>query len=78
LVASFYLTVAKRDAAMGGAAFARQPCCLFRFPSGIKASGFAPHPFEWFAFSSFLYPQTCPVKFFAEDERSGFNWGYAD
>jgi hypothetical protein len=25
-----------------------------------------------------VYPQTCPVKFFAEDERSGFNWGYAD
>jgi hypothetical protein len=49
------------------------------FPSPwIKASGFASHPFEWFAFSSFLYPQTCPVKFFAEDERSGFNWGYAD
>ncbi len=22
----------------------------------------------------FVYP-ACPVKFFAEDERSGFNWG---
>jgi len=28
------------------------------FPSPwIKASGFASHPFGWYAFSSFIYPQ---------------------
>ena len=34
------------------------------FPSPwIKASGFASHPFEWFALSDFFYPQITPVKF---------------
>jgi hypothetical protein len=49
LVCIFEL-IAKRDAAMGVLPSPGSPAT---FPSSwIKASGFASHPFEWFAFSS--------------------------
>jgi hypothetical protein len=41
-----------RDALNRSAVPARQPCCL-SIPPRTKASGFASHPFRWFAFSSF-------------------------
>jgi hypothetical protein len=44
--------IAKRDTTLGGLSLPGSPAA---FPSPwIKASGFASHPFEWFALASFF------------------------
>jgi hypothetical protein len=53
--------IAKRDAANGGGE--SSPGSTATFPSPwIKASSFASHSFEWFAFASFIYPQISQIN----------------
>jgi hypothetical protein len=69
--------IAKRDAAMGVAAFARQPCYLIP-PPRFRSVALRPTLSGGLPFTSFVYPQTCPVKYLARDQRSEFKRGYAD